>query len=60
VGQNLLLVEDRDDVATTLGTILAGVGYDVAARVGSVDDALDRLQRARPDGAVVEARVHGQ
>lgn len=56
----ILLVEDEPLVATVAEMALIDAGYDVLGPVGRVQEALDLVQRERPDAAVLDVNLFGQ
>ena len=56
----ILLVEDEPLVAMVAEMTLTDAGYDVLGPVGRVQEALDLLQRERPDAAVLDVNLFGQ
>lgn len=53
----VLILEDEGIIAILLARVLANMGHNVAAIVGSVADALVAADRSRPDLMIVDARL---
>jgi two-component system response regulator HydG len=56
---NILIVEDQFIEANNLQQILERAGYSVFPIAHSVDDALDTIERQRPDIVLLDIRLQG-
>ena len=56
---DVLLVEDDDEDASTIEAMLLDIGYRHVVRVATVEQALKALQTARPVVAVLDASLRG-
>jgi CheY-like chemotaxis protein len=56
----ILAVEDEAMIALELEDMLEDLGHEVIGPAASVEEALDLLQQASPDAAVVDANLSGE
>ena len=54
-----VLADDHPALLAAVGDFLAGNGYDVAARAADAIEALDQVERQRPEVALVDYRMPG-
>jgi two-component system cell cycle sensor histidine kinase/response regulator CckA len=59
-GANILVVEDRADVARDIRQRLRGLGYSVAPAAVSGRQAVEEAARSRPDVVLVDIRLRGE
>jgi DNA-binding NtrC family response regulator len=59
-GRRILIVEDEILLAMELEDMLAEAGCTDMVTAGTVQAALERLHRWRPDGAVLDLNLHGE
>lgn len=57
--KSILLVEDEFLIAMEMEAILTAHGFVVVGPVGTVDGALELLNRQRPDAAVLDINLRG-
>ncbi len=57
---SILLLEDDLLLAMDMEEFLSGRGYDIIGPFGRVEDALEALETAELDGAVVDLNLHGK
>ena len=56
----VLIVEDEPAIALAIESILSRVGYAITACVGSVDEALDVIERRECDVALLDTNLRGE
>jgi two-component SAPR family response regulator len=59
-GKCVLIVEDEDFIAGNLTYAIAAEGGEIIGPVETVKDALDILDTANPDGAILDVKLSGQ
>jgi CheY-like chemotaxis protein len=58
--QRVLIVEDEALVGMALEDALGFLGVDVVGVAGTVDEALERIEADRFDGAILDVQLHGK
>ena len=56
----VLVVEDEYYLASDLATALEAIGVKVVGPCGHLDDALEQVERAQLDAAIVDISLHGR
>ncbi|MBU2549528.1 MAG: response regulator [Proteobacteria bacterium] len=56
----IMIVEDETTVALDISTILARMGYEIAAVVGSGEEAVSSAERERPDVVLMDIGLRGR
>ena len=59
-GRRILIVEDEVLLAMEVEDVLAEAGCTDIVVAGTVQAALERVRRWRPDGAVLDLNLHGE
>ncbi len=60
VGQKILIVEDEMMIAVMLEDMLYDLGYGVVGTAAKPSQALDIIQSASPDAAILDVNLDGQ
>ncbi|TNC49433.1 response regulator [Rubellimicrobium rubrum] len=60
VGLRVLVVEDEMLIAMTIEDMLEDLGCSVLGHASSVEDALERVNRERPDAVTLDGNLAGQ
>ena len=58
-GWRVLIVEDEAMIAGMIETILSAAGWSVVGPVGTLERALDTIERERLDAALLDVRING-
>src|SRR5262245_25344840 len=58
-GRRVLIVEDEAMIAGMIETILSAAGWSVVGPVGTLERALDTIERERLDAALLDVRING-
>jgi DNA-binding response OmpR family regulator len=58
-GRRVLIVEDEAMIAGLIESILSAAGWSVAGPVGTLERALDTIERERLDAALLDVRING-
>ncbi len=59
-GKRILLVEDEVLIALEMSEVLAALGCEILGPAASVQDAMNVLDMARPDAAIVDVNLAGE
>ncbi len=58
-GRRILVIEDEPLLALEIAGTLAAAGIEVLGPAGTIEEALRLVESATPDGALVDANLHG-
>jgi DNA-binding response OmpR family regulator len=58
-GRRVLIVEDEAMIAGLIESILSAAGWSVVGPVGTLERALDTIERERLDAALLDVRING-
>src|SRR5215472_16235542 len=59
-GRRVLIIEDEAMIAGMIETILSAAGWSVVGPVGTLERALDTIERERLDAALLDVRINGR
>src|SRR5262245_21069329 len=58
-GRRVLIIEDEAMIAGMIETILSAAGWSVVGPVGTLERALDTIERERLDAALLDVLING-